>query len=228
MKLVDIVSWSFFSSSSHYPLSLAQNHTSPPDLSLPLTSINTTSTNATLREVVCHVAYGTGLALSSCQNAWKRMPWGNDLYSYGRRADIAAGAHWDLGIPIRYLSDDGRCAIDITNRRDYDAALAGGDSATDFDVSEAAKTVLDRCVAARLRGGSIRGFSQRDQLLVTVTKYESRAVCEPTSEAIPFAPFCEEVLQKMQVRRRTDTFASSELRPKIPQCNILPRSFKYR
>ena len=51
--------------------------------------------------------------MTSCTNAWEKIPQDSETYTYGLRADIAAGANLDVGLPVRYLSDDGLCAIDI-------------------------------------------------------------------------------------------------------------------
>ena len=58
--------------------------------------------------------------------------------------------------PIRYLSDDGICAIDVQ--------LASGrdDSSSSFVISWYAKTILDACVTKLGKGGSVRGFSKCD------------------------------------------------------------------
>ena len=56
--------------------------------------------------------------------------------------------------PIRYLSDDGVCAIDIQ--------LDSGreDSSSSFVISWYAKKILDECVTGLGKGGSVRGFSK--------------------------------------------------------------------
>lgn len=189
--------------------------------------VNTTFSNVTSEKLSCRSNWGIELNWSSCNNAWEQIPRDSELHFYGLRADIAAGAHLDMGLPIRYLSEDGLCAIDIRAQRG--ARLVTGDSATNIEVSEAAKTVLDDCVQERGKGGSISGFSRREFLVIIITKYEPKAVCEPPPEEIPFVPFCEKVLQTMPARRQKDVFAFKK-DPQEPAqyYNVLPRSFPFR
>ena len=77
---------------------------------------NTTLSNVTLGQQSCRSNYGTGLTMTSCTNAWEKIPQDSETCTYGLRADIAAGAHLDVGLPVRYLSDDGLCAIDIYDK----------------------------------------------------------------------------------------------------------------
>lgn len=153
------------------------------------------------------------------------MPRNSDLHLYGLRTDIAAGAHIDVGLPVRYLSGDALCAIDIRALRDSDQRLTDGDSATNLEVSEAAKGVLDHCVDLQGKGGAASRFSRRGLLVVVITAYEPKAVCEPYPEVIPFAPFCENVLQTMPARRQKDTFAFSKDRQESVRSHVLPRTF---
>ena len=54
------------------------------------------------------------------------------------------------------------------------------------------------------------------------------AVCEPVPEEIPFAPFCERVLQTMPARRQKDVFGFSKSRREPFRYYVLPRYFDYR
>ena len=57
--------------------------------------------------------------------------------------------------PIRYLSDDGICAIDVQLE-----SGARWDTSNWDIISGYAKTILDECVARQQKGGSVRGFSK--------------------------------------------------------------------
>ena len=59
--------------------------------------------------------------------------------------------------PIRYLSDDGICAIDI---QFHTGEGAIGDTSNGEIISWYAKTILRDCVAKEQRGGAIHGFSK--------------------------------------------------------------------
>ena len=228
MKFLDAVLWGLIIRSSSYALTLlpaqglAQNHT------LALGLLNTTTSNVTSRESSCRSSYGTELNLDSCKSAWEKIPLDNEPCIYGMRPDIAAGAHFDVGLPFRFLSEDGLCAIDIRATRESETLLALGDPAKNIEVSEAAKLVLDQCVSIRHQGGSITGFSQRDLLTLIITKYEPKAVCEPSPEEIPFIPFCERVLQTMPARKQKEVFAFAKDRRGSMTYNVLPRVIQFR
>ena len=228
MKFLDVVLWGLIIRSSSYALTLSPAQGFARNDTLALGLFNTTTSNVTSREQSCRSSYGTGLNLDSCKNAWEKIPLDSEPYIYGVRPDIAAGAHFDVGLPLRFLSEDGLCAIDIRATREAEPQLALGDSAKNIEVSEAAKVVLDQCVSIRHQGGSIAGFSQRDLLTLFITKYEPKAVCEPTSEEIPFIPFCERVLQTMPARKQKETFAFTKDRRGSMTCNVLPRVIQFR
>lgn len=228
MKFLDVALWCSAFSSSFCALSPSPTKAVPRSLTPTLDIVNTTLSNVTSGDVTCRITYGTGLKWSSCSNAWMQMPRNSDLHLYGLRTDIAAGAHIDVGLPVRYLSGDALCAIDIRALRDSDQRLTDGDSATNLEVSEAAKGVLDHCVDLQGKGGAASRFSRRGLLVVVITAYEPKAVCEPYPEVIPFAPFCENVLQTMPARRQKDTFAFSKDRQESVRSHVLPRTFFFR
>lgn len=151
--------------SSSYELSLPSRQVADPGLALETPGVfESTFSNLTTGEGHCNVAYGLDLKVSSCTNAWNKMPRDNERSTYGlRTADTtgAAGAHVDTKLPVRYLSDDGHCTIDIRGRRNSDKDLRAGDSATNVEVSEAAKSVIRLCVLPELMGGYSVDFSSR-------------------------------------------------------------------
>ena len=219
MKRLDIILWGSVLRFSLYGLSLLFAQVFSRNTTIALSFVNTTTLHAASREASCFSSYGTQMNLNSCKNAWNKMPRDRELYHYGMRKKIAT--HLDVGLPVRYLSDNGLCAIDIR------AQLALGDSAKPIEVSEAAKSVLDHCVLAKHKGGSITGFSQRGLLMVLITKYEPTAVCESDSQDIPFIPFCERVLRTMPAARQTEVFAFTEDHPRS-RYFALPQGFSFR
>lgn len=226
MKIPSVALWTSVLSSFFYAHSLPPAQVVSRNLTLALDLSNTILSNVTLGEQSCRSHYGTELTLTSCTNAWKKIPRDSELYTYGLRADFAAGAHLDVGLPVRYLSDDGLCAIDIRAKHVSEAQFATGDSARNIEVSEAAKVVLDLCVRIRHQGGTVTGFSQRGLLAVVIMKYEPKAVCEALPEEIPFVPFCERVLQTMPARRQKDVFAL--ITQPSRYYYALPKFFQYR
>ena len=156
MKFPYVALWTSVLESSIYAHSLSPARVFARNLSLASQLINTTVSNVTLGEQSCRSNYGTELSLTSCTNAWGKIPQDSEVYTYGLRADIAAGAHFDVGLPLRFLSDDGLCAIDIHAKHNSGAQLAAGESARNIEVSEAAKVVLDLCVRNQNKGGMLR------------------------------------------------------------------------
>lgn len=229
MKLIMNVLWELvFWSSVFYAFSLPPVHIPDRKATLDLDLANTTRSIATPRQKSCRSELGFEPNVNSCKNAWGKMPLDSDVFLYQTRENIAAGAHFGVGLPVRFLGDDGLCAIDIRAKEESERLFSiSGDSARNVDVSKAAKFVLDECVSIRRRGGYITGFSQRNLLAVIITKYEPKAVCESDPEDIPFVPFCERVLQTMPARRQKDWFASIEDHP-TSRFYPLPKMIQYR
>ncbi|KAL9023010.1 MAG: hypothetical protein Q9180_008440, partial [Flavoplaca navasiana] len=73
-----------------------------------------------------------------------------------------AKAHPDRTTPIRWLSDDGICAIDLKldPKRFPSGQRDTGDDAYGDSIIEAARYVLDTCVKQTNRGGRINRFSE--------------------------------------------------------------------
>lgn len=64
----------------------------------------------------------------------------------------------DVNLPIRYLSDDGLCAIDV-NRKIKGAGMVG-DTTSEFAISESAARILNSCVVNKEIGGVDSNFSE--------------------------------------------------------------------
>lgn len=222
------VLWELVFWSCVYALSLPPVQVLDRKATLDLDLVNTTRSIAIPGEKYCRSHYGLELNVNSCKNAWEKMPLDSEVQLYGIRERIAAGAYFGVGLPVRFLSEDGLCAIDIRVKAGSEGQLANsGDSARNVDVSKAAKDVFDDCVSTKRIGGSITGFSHRGFLTVIVTKYEPTAVCESEPEDIPFVPFCERLLQTMPARRQKDWFASAKDHP-TSRYYLLPQKNQFR
>ena len=115
--------------------------------------------NATSGEVKCiGQKYGYNLNKTSCDKVWKKIPTDSEILSFGARTI----GSFERPLPYRYLSgkispvylsnitpvaansshaDDGLCAIDVDIMNNFDS-----DTATNHDISTAAKSILDKCV----------------------------------------------------------------------------------
>ena len=118
--------------------------------------------NPTDRPVICDAKYcGRDLSKASCEQVWMKIPRDFELINFGARTK----GRFERPLPSRYLSgkfssldldatillysyadfanvDDGLCAIDVNNNPQQDQ-----DIATNYDISAAARLVLDSCVA---------------------------------------------------------------------------------
>ena len=125
----------------------------PPPLSLLPTTTNDTKTlsqtlsNLTDTSPLCSSAYGSDLRGVSCLDAWEKIGRTKTKRTFRRRDGILSEG---TPLPIRYLSDDGLCAIDL----DF---VAGGDKdpepLDDYTISEQAGEILVGCVYKSMRGG---------------------------------------------------------------------------
>ena len=228
MRFLDIVIWGSVLSSADNALSFLTSQAFARNLPPTVDLINSTLLNVSLGEPSCLTKYGVGVQSASCMNAWQQIPRDSELRLYGLRADFAAGAPVDVGLPLRYLSDDGLCAIDIRSKSDNDPELKMADLAKNIEVSQAAKFVLDRCVREQRMGGSILDFSRRNLLVLVITSYEPKAVCDHASLEPPFEPFCRKVVQNMPARRTKDVFAFRADRQGSSPSYRLPRTVTFR
>lgn len=95
--------------------------------------------------------FGRGLDKRSCWNAWDKMPRSSDQHNLYPRL---SGRHTSVPtlskLPIRYLSDDGLCAIDVR-------LLVGsnGNTTTDRVIAGAARSVLFECLETHGWGGQL-------------------------------------------------------------------------
>ena len=96
------------------------------NLTLPLSQNESNSQLGVVRYQCQAARFGTNLNTESCAQAWSKMPRGpaiEELHTYAPRD---SQLHSDYKLPLRYLSDDGECAIDIgyngpTQRSSVDA-----------------------------------------------------------------------------------------------------------
>lgn len=128
--------------------SISQNSNHPIDLPM------TPSLNLTAGRNHCTTLYGKDLSPVSCENAWDKVSRSTTPQTY-RTQWHGKTQLPNIVIPIRFLSDDGLCAIDITNTKGR-----VGDISTGLEISQKARQLLDDCVYDKRRGGSITGFSK--------------------------------------------------------------------
>lgn len=116
-------------------------------------TLNGTFPDLTAGKLSCSTIRGYGLQEDSCRNALDKM----DLSSTKVEIFVprsVEGVTDRVGVPLRYLSDDGLCAIDVFFYR-----RSEGDLTTWAVISDRAKTILEKCVILLQKGGSMTHFS---------------------------------------------------------------------
>ena len=127
------------------------------------------SKNLTAQEVVCRISYGQDMNSLSCHNAWEKIDRSRNTQLYRQRWRSEARHAPFQPLPVRYLSDDCLCAIDVRNSLRHD-----GDVTTGLQISAQADRLLDFCVDGKKEGGEIRGFSKYDPFEIFQTLYRDR------------------------------------------------------
>lgn len=140
----------FFLLTSTFALSLPPPISIPPNAINILRPLNTAFRNLTAGRTICGSRYGTGLSEYSCRNAWLKI----DRYSVIPESFRPRPTSSEIPLPIRILSDDGTCAIDIVNTEGI-----SGDISTGMEIAQEAKLIIDVCVRGENKGGFISHFS---------------------------------------------------------------------
>ena len=89
------------------PLSLIN-----PDLSSSSNHLNQTFPGlSSVSGTTCTRAHGEEMNVASCNNAWQKIHRSSHSHRFISRRDAHNASPNDMVVPIRYLSDDGNCAI---------------------------------------------------------------------------------------------------------------------
>lgn len=104
--------------------------------------------------IYCTARLGAFADPEACRNAWAKIDRteGTELFSPRSESSTIPHPPW-LALPLRYLSDDGTCAIDVRAVRAKEGDISSG-----REISDTAFQVLDKCVGS-FRGGSYTAFS---------------------------------------------------------------------
>ncbi|KAF6231455.1 hypothetical protein HO173_010416 [Letharia columbiana] len=175
-------------------------------LNLSSSANNLQLVNTTANEnIKCDGKYwGYHLNKASCEEAWNQMPTDNQFVSFGARRM----GHFERPLPYRYLSDDGLCAIDIDHM--IKVVL---DTATNHEISAAAKSILDKCVLRdepKKQGntpiGGYRNYIGRKKGLgISVSSYSPHVKCTLDSE-LEDETICTKLLGTMPINRSSYVF----------------------
>ena len=113
-------------------------------------SYNFTTGPASRPTIRCsRVDYGSNLNVHSCRNVLDKMGNSNEMKSYGPRY-LRKHSEFQVTLPIRYLSDDGRCAVDVNFIGS--GSHNNGDVSSEFAIKTAAEEIMIRCVVGKAGG----------------------------------------------------------------------------
>ncbi|KAL9011933.1 MAG: hypothetical protein Q9173_003270 [Seirophora scorigena] len=166
------------------------------DPSSEATSLNTsTHSNAILS--CSGTRYGRNLRLASCLQIWRIMSSYTVPRSFGERNT----GDWDAPLPFRYLSLDGLCAIDLSH-----AAGVLGDIIAPVDLKEAARLIIQICVAVQPnQGGLVTGLGVNQALSLRIVPYRPTVTCGPDNTGPPELS-CRDVIDKMPANNKRQVF----------------------
>lgn len=154
----------------------------PPESPFPVTRYpSTTSTNTTIRASLpqCNGAsYGRNLHLASCMQVYESMSAYSGTRSFGRRGT----GYYEAPLPFRYLSHDGRCAVDVSAARGVTESVV-----SPIDLKNAALVIIQICVATKPnQGGLVTGLGENGGLVMRVVPYRPTVACGPDGSGPPW------------------------------------------
>ncbi|KAL8790672.1 MAG: hypothetical protein Q9213_000520 [Squamulea squamosa] len=118
--------------------------------------------------------------------------------SFGRRG---SGIYHEAPLPFRYLSHDGRCAIDIAAARGIDS-----DVVSPLDLRNAALAIINICVATRpSEGGLITGLGENGGISMRVVPYRPSVTCGPDASGPPWIT-CRDIIDVMPADDKQQIF----------------------
>lgn len=158
-------------------LELAQNAMNSSN-GLPYTPLRAASLDATRRQIVCKpTEYGKDLDVDSCEDALSKMPSSSESQTYAPRTRKTPGG---VGLPVRYLSDNGKCAIDLDQRRSSEAIAI--DITTADTIREYTERLLDNCVSGPEKtGGTVTDFSKYSCTCCSLSRLPMEATIHDTN-----------------------------------------------
>ncbi|KAI4173471.1 MAG: hypothetical protein LQ348_006577 [Seirophora lacunosa] len=166
------------------------------DPSSDATNLNT-STHSNSMLTCSGTRYGRNLRLASCLQIWGIMSAYTVPRSFGERNT----GDWDAPLPFRYLSLDGLCAIDLSH-----AAGTLGDTIAPVDLKEAARLIIQICIAVEPNeGGLVTGLGVNKALSLRIVPYRPTVTCGPDNTGPPELS-CRDVIDKMPANNKRQVF----------------------
>lgn len=139
--------------------------------------------------------YRSNLNPISCQDAVAQIP----TSAGHQRFSLRGIGQYEIGLPFRYISFDGRCTIDLLLKDGYSS-----ERASMLEISGAARSLLNRCVRAQKVGGIAMEVGESGNLGVIMTSYQPMVKCY-VSPAPPLGN-CKRLADTMMTSSQRKTF----------------------
>lgn len=169
--------------------------------------VNSTSEKALksdlkLPRVYCNGnVYRRNLRESSCVNALQEIPQDPTRVALGARG---GPTDFDVGLPFRWISDDGLCVFDIYIPRDDII-----DQASTYEFHQAAFNLVHSCISGSgtPTGGIVTGIGRYGRLGLIMTSYEPAVRCQ---RAVGLEPSnCLDIELNMPVTKTVQVFGQA-------------------
>ncbi|KAL8870406.1 MAG: hypothetical protein Q9174_003545 [Haloplaca sp. 1 TL-2023] len=189
----------FLFSYLYLPLTLA----GPARFDIQGTGLYQPSLNLTDNIIACDRNTGLPLRWTDCLSAWQKMADEfNPPLSYHLIARHLPGLQppGTLTTPIRWLSKNGLCSIDLTmtpartprGQRDV------GDDVFGEHLLGAARAMFKQCTIDQNKGGVARLFSRTNRLVLTAASQSAPPFSYECRQALPGAPITDDVKEKAE------------------------------
>ncbi|KAL8803381.1 MAG: hypothetical protein Q9200_006232 [Gallowayella weberi] len=124
-------------------------------------------------------SFGRKLNHESCLDTVRAMSGYEGTRHFGMRG---SGEYYEAPLPFRYLSRDGRCAVDIATARGVKS-----DIISPLDLKNAALSIVQICVGtAPSEGGMITGLGENGGVSMRVVPYRPNVRCGPVNSGPPW------------------------------------------
>ncbi|KAL8647360.1 MAG: hypothetical protein Q9210_005607 [Variospora velana] len=179
----------------------------------PASNTANTSTQASLPTCNGRL-YGRNLNLASCRQVWDVMSNYPGTKSFGQRR---SEGFFEAPLPFRYLSHDGRCAVDLAHARGVTS-----DIASPLDLKNAAMAIIQVCVGLPPNeGGLITGLGETGGISLRVVPYRPSVVCGLDGSGPPWVT-CRDFIDKMPTDSNPQIFG-----PRDADTTTVPVPYKH-
>ena len=177
-----------------WPLSSITPLSNPPPVNT--TALVTSPVGAP--KVSCNGAlYGRNLNRDSCEQVYNFMSMDPSEITFGERHE----GFWQANLPFRWLSRDGRCAVDLGHTKGVIS-----DQMAPAEIKRMVRVLLEVCVrGSPNEGGMMSNIGQNGNLLLRIVPYKPTVTCGPEDSAPPWIT-CRDIMDDMPTDGKKVTF----------------------